>query len=48
MYAYRVKKREEKEETREVMRTTERKKEKNCILDVFGRTSDFNYYYRRT
>ena len=29
-------------ETREETRTTERKKEKNCKLSVFDRTSDFN------
>ena len=36
------KKAEKKVETREEMRTTERKKEKNCKLGIFGRTSDFN------
>ena len=38
------KKAEEKGETRFETRTTERKKEKNCKLGIFGRTSDFNIF----
>ena len=37
-----VRRRRKKGETREETRATERKKEKNCKLGVFGRTSDFN------
>ena len=33
-----------KGETRKETRTTERKKDKNCKLGVFGGTSDFNIY----
>ena len=42
------KKAEEKGETRKETRTTEKKKEKNCELDLFGRTSDFNVFIEAT
>ena len=39
---------EKKGEMREERTTTERKKEKNCKLGIFGRTSDFNISSRET
>ena len=37
-----------KKEKQEEMRTTERKKEKNCKLGVFDRISNFNIFIKGT